>query len=209
MSKDWRGVEYDSILVIVDRLTKKIHYEPVLTTLDANSPRCWLRESLGITAYQTWLSLIEDPYSSQSFGHPFATISTSSVDSVLPFIRKQTNKPNDKTVLWKLTYERTVGLSRTTGCDGLLWQNLHITTLDKQAQWWAPLRHCLATTRVCLSYKDNCDPRLKSGIADGNAAALRDLIKELKVNLTESQELQTLYHNQHFKERTYRPGESV
>ena len=35
MSKDWRGVEYDSILVIVDPLTKMIHYEPVLATLDA------------------------------------------------------------------------------------------------------------------------------------------------------------------------------
>ena len=34
-SKDWRGVEYDSILVIIDRLTKMVHYEPVLTTLDA------------------------------------------------------------------------------------------------------------------------------------------------------------------------------
>ena len=34
-SKNWQGVEYDSILVIVDRLTKMVHYEPVLTTLDA------------------------------------------------------------------------------------------------------------------------------------------------------------------------------
>lgn len=34
-SKDWRGVEYDSILVIVDRFTKMVHYESVLTTLDA------------------------------------------------------------------------------------------------------------------------------------------------------------------------------
>ena len=33
-SKDWRGVEYDSILVIVDQFTKMVHYELVLTTLD-------------------------------------------------------------------------------------------------------------------------------------------------------------------------------
>lgn len=33
-SKDCRGVEYDSILVIFDRLTKMVHSEPVLTTLD-------------------------------------------------------------------------------------------------------------------------------------------------------------------------------
>ena len=34
-SKNWRGVEYDLILIIVDRLIKMVHYEPVLTALDA------------------------------------------------------------------------------------------------------------------------------------------------------------------------------
>lgn len=33
-NKDWRGVEYDFILVIVDRLTKIVDYKPVLTNLD-------------------------------------------------------------------------------------------------------------------------------------------------------------------------------
>ena len=34
---DWRGNNYDSILVIVDRLTKMVHYEPVKVTI--NVPR--------------------------------------------------------------------------------------------------------------------------------------------------------------------------
>ena len=34
-NKDWRGVEYNSILIIIDRLTKMVHYKPVLTTLNA------------------------------------------------------------------------------------------------------------------------------------------------------------------------------
>lgn len=34
-SKNWRRVEYDSIFVIIDQLTKMVHYEPVLITLDA------------------------------------------------------------------------------------------------------------------------------------------------------------------------------
>ena len=33
-SKDWRGIEYDSILVIVDQFSKMVYYEPVITTLD-------------------------------------------------------------------------------------------------------------------------------------------------------------------------------
>ena len=35
LSADWTGDSYDSILVIVDRLTKMVHYEPVKVTIDA------------------------------------------------------------------------------------------------------------------------------------------------------------------------------
>ena len=39
-SADWKRDSYDSILVIVDQLTKMVHYEPVLTTITAP----WLAE---------------------------------------------------------------------------------------------------------------------------------------------------------------------
>ena len=32
---DWRGNNYDSILVIIDQLTKIVYYEPVQTTITA------------------------------------------------------------------------------------------------------------------------------------------------------------------------------
>ena len=35
VSTNWKGESYDSILVIVDRLTKMVHYEPVKVTIDA------------------------------------------------------------------------------------------------------------------------------------------------------------------------------
>ena len=34
-SMDWKGNGYDSILVIVDRLTNMVHYKPVQTTITA------------------------------------------------------------------------------------------------------------------------------------------------------------------------------
>ena len=34
-SADWRGNGYDLILVIVNRLTKMVHYKPVQTTITA------------------------------------------------------------------------------------------------------------------------------------------------------------------------------
>ena len=36
LSADWKGNSYDSIFVIVDRLTKMVHYEPVKVTINAS-----------------------------------------------------------------------------------------------------------------------------------------------------------------------------
>ena len=35
ISTDWKGDSYDSILVIIDWLTKMVHYEPIKVTIDA------------------------------------------------------------------------------------------------------------------------------------------------------------------------------
>ena len=35
ISTDWKGESYNFILVIVDQLTKMVHYEPVKVTIDA------------------------------------------------------------------------------------------------------------------------------------------------------------------------------
>ncbi len=34
ISANWKGDSYDSILVIINRLTKMVHYEPVKVTID-------------------------------------------------------------------------------------------------------------------------------------------------------------------------------
>ena len=36
MSADWKSDSYDSILVIVDQLTKMVHYKPVKVTIDTS-----------------------------------------------------------------------------------------------------------------------------------------------------------------------------
>ncbi len=35
VSTNWKGETYDSILVIVDRLTKMVYYEPIKVIIDA------------------------------------------------------------------------------------------------------------------------------------------------------------------------------
>ncbi len=37
VSTNWKGETYDSILVIVNRLTKMVHYEPVKVTINASA----------------------------------------------------------------------------------------------------------------------------------------------------------------------------
>ena len=46
-------------------------------------------------------------------------------------------------------------------------------------------------------------------MADKNAVALCDLMKELKVNLVETQKLWALYHSKHIKEAESRAEKSV
>ena len=36
LSSDWKGDSYDSILVIIDRLIKMVHYKPVKVTIDTS-----------------------------------------------------------------------------------------------------------------------------------------------------------------------------
>ena len=36
LSSDWKGDSYDSILIIVNQLTKMVHYEPVKVIIDAS-----------------------------------------------------------------------------------------------------------------------------------------------------------------------------
>ncbi len=37
VSTNWKGETYDSILVIVNRLTKMVHYEPVEVIIDVSA----------------------------------------------------------------------------------------------------------------------------------------------------------------------------
>lgn len=127
-----------------------------------NLPTYWLRQLLSIMAYQTLLLPIKDPYSPSSSGYPFATILMPSINSVLSFIHKQTDKSNGKIVLWKLTNERTINLSRMTRCNSFPWQSLHTTTCGKQALGWPFLGHCLAITYKCLmKIIETCNRNLK------------------------------------------------
>ena len=208
-SKNWRKVEYDSILVIVDQLIKIVHYEPVLTTLDAEQ----LAEVLIETVIKYYI-LPDSIVTNQ--GSLFTSKFWSSFCYYL----------NVKCRLSTALHPQTDGQSKRQ--NSTIKGFLQAYCRFQQKDWvrWLPMAEFAynnswqATTMISpfdallgyhlrISYKDNLDPRSKSWSADENLATLRELMKELKVNLIELQELQTLYHNKHVKEGTYWPGESV
>ncbi len=208
-SKDWRGVKYDSILVIVDRLTKMVHYKPVLTTLDVEQLAWVLIEAVikyhglpdsivtdrgSLFTSKFWSSLCYYLNIKRRFStalHPQTDGQTERQNSTIEaYLQAYCRFEQDDWVRWLPTAEFAYNNSR-------------------QASTMMSSFEALLGYHPRMFYEDNRDPRSKSRTEDRNAAALRNLMKELKVNLTESQELQALYHNKHVKERTYRPGDSV
>ena len=208
-SKDWRGVEYDSILVIVDRLTKMVHYEPAFTTLDAEQLAKVLIEAV-IKYHGLPDSIVTDRgslftskfWSSLCY---YLTIKRRLSTAFHPQTDGQTRRQNSTMKAYLRAY------SRFEQDDWVQWLPMSEFAYNnsRQASTTTSPFEALLGYHPRMSYEDNRDPQSKSRTADENAAALQDLMKELKMNLTESQELQTLYHNKHMKERSYRSGESV
>ena len=208
-SKDWRGVKYDSILVIFDRLTKMVHYEPLLTTLDTNQlakiliemvikyhglPESIVTDRGSLFTSKFWSSLcyyLNDKRRLSTAFHPQTNGQTKRQNGTMKaYLRAYYRFEQDEWVRWLAMAEFAYNNSG-------------------QASTMMSPSKALLGYHPRMSYEDNRDLRSKSRAVDENAAPLRDLMKELKVNLTESPELQTLYHNKHVKERSYRPGESI
>ena len=92
------------------------------------------------------LCLIEVHFSPRSSGHRFATSSTSNKDSQLPFILKQTTRPNGKTTQWRYTVEPLSTSNRTTGQDSYQWPSSPTRMLRMRAPAIRPLGQTVATT---------------------------------------------------------------
>ena len=122
---NWKGDSYDSILVIVDRLIKMVHYKPVKVSI--NTPdlaKIIIDIVVRYYGSQTLLSLTGSRFSPQSFGYPYAISLASSGDSPLPSTYRQTVKLKGKIVQWKPIFEPLSTLSRMIEHGFFPWQSL-------------------------------------------------------------------------------------
>lgn len=173
--------------MIVDRLTKMVHYEPLLTTLDAEQ----LAEVL-IEAIFKYHGLPDSIITDR--GSLFTSKFWSSLCYYLNVKRRlstafhpqtdgQTERQNSTMEAYLRAY------CRFEQVDWVRWLPIAEFAYNnaRQASTMMSPFEALLGYHPRMSYEGNRDPRSKSRTADENAAGLRDLIKELKVNLAESQ----------------------
>ena len=97
---DWKGDSYDSILIIVDWLTKMVYYKPIKVTIDASGLAKIIINV--VVRHHGLLDLIVTNggyFSPWSSGHCYVISSTLSGGYEPPSILKRMAKPRDK-IAW-------------------------------------------------------------------------------------------------------------
>ncbi len=209
LSKDWRGHTYDSILVIVDRLTKMSHYIAVNKTLDAEQFAQVLIENLiryhglpdsivtdrgSLFTSQFWSSLAYflgvKRRLSTAF-HPQTDGQTERQNSTMEqYLRAFICWEQDDWVKWLPTAE-------------FAYNNAKNSTIGM-----SPFEANLGY-EPRMSWDEDIDPKSRSRAAVDNANHLFTLIGVCKDAILAAQQSQEEYANRHRKSRDYKVGDRV
>ena len=186
---DWKGDSYNSILVIVDRLTKMIHYEPVKVTI--NTPG--LAEVI-IDMVVRHHSLFDSIISNRRA--IFTSKFWSSLCYFLGVKRRLSNAFHPQT---DGQTERQNSTIEAYLCAFVNWKQNDWSRLLPMAEFAYNNSKNVSTGQMpfelnCgyhsrLLYEENVNPRSQSKSADKLSAELRDLIIVCRENLYHAQEL--------------------
>ena len=209
VSTNWKSETYDSIHVIVDRLTKIVHYKPVKVTIDAPG----LAEVI-IDVVVRHHGLPDSIVSHR--GSVFISKFWSSLCYVLGIQRRlstvfhpqtdgQTERQNStiEAYLWAFVNYEQNDWARLLPMAEFAYNNAKNTSTG-----YTPFElNCGFHPRV--SYKEDVDPRSRSKTADQLATELQTLMSVCRENLQHAQELQKRYHDKYAKLKSYAPGDKV
>ena len=206
---DWKGDTYDSILVIVNRLTKMVHYEPVKVTIDAAGlaevildmvvrhhglPDSIMTDRGSLFISKFWSSLcyfLEIKRGLSTVFHPQTDGQTKRQNSTMEaYLRAFVNfeQYNWARLLSMTKFAYNNAKNASTG---------H-TPFELNCGY-----------HPCVSYKEDIDLCSKSKSADELSNELRELMTICQENLQHAQELQKRAHNKGTKPRIYAPGDKV
>ena len=209
VSTDWKGENYDSILVIVDRLTKMVHYEPVKVTIDAPG----LAEViLDVVVRHHGLpdSIMTDK------GSLFTSKFWSSLSYFLGIKRRlltafhsQTNSQTEWQNSTMEAYLRAfVNFEQNDWAKLLLMAEFAYNNAKNPSTSYTPFElNCGYYSWV--SYEKNIDPCFKSELADDLARELKEFMAVWRENLQHAQDLQKRAHNKSMKPRSYVSSDKI
>ncbi len=209
VATNWKGDTYNFILVIVDRLTKMVHYEPVKVTIDVPSlaefiidvvvrphglPNSIVSDRGSIFTSKFWSSLYY-------FLEIRGTLST----AFHPQTDGQTERQNSMIMAYLRVF---VDYKQDDWARLLPMAEFAYNNAKNASTGHTPFElNCSFHSQA--SYEEEVDPRSKSKAADELATKLRELTTLCRENLQHAQELQKRYHDKHAKPRTYGPGKKV
>ena len=208
-SRAWNGQVYDSICVVLDRLTKMAHYIAVTTTLTA-----W---QLAHVMHQEIVRI---------YGLPDSIVSDRDKLFTSHFHRELCHLLKIKPRLSTAYHLQTDG--QTERQNSTIEQYLRAYVNYEQDDWVSLLASAefaynnavQSSTKVSpfyamygynprMSFEDKPDSRSISQPAEDHALHLREVMKAMKDELIRSQARQQKYHNKHTKEVSFEVGEKV
>ena len=209
LSADWKGDSYNLILVIVDRLTKMVHYEPVKVTIDAlrlaeviidvvvrhhSLPDSIISNRGAIFTSKFWSSLCY-----------FLGIKRKLLTAFHPQTDGQTKRQSSTMEAYLRAF---VNFEQNDWARLLLIVEFTYNNAKNASTGHTPFElNCGYHSRI--SYEEDVDPLSQSKSADELSTKLRELMIVCQKNLHHAQELQKRTHNKGVKLRSYTPGEKV
>ena len=206
---NWKGGSYDSILVIVDWLTKMIHYEPVKITINA------LGLIKVIIDVVVWHHGLPDSFVTNR-GSLFILKFWSSLCYFLGIKRRlftvfnpQTNGQTERQNSTMKTYLRAfVNFKQNDWARLLLITEFAYNNAKNASTGHTPFEpNC--GYHPCISFKEDTNPCSKSKTAEKLFSKLRELMTVCQENLHYAQKLQKQAHNKVVKPSSYAPSDKV
>ena len=209
LSSDWKGDSYDLILVIVNRLTKMVHYEPVKVTIDASG----LAEVI-IDMVIRHHGLPDSIVTNR--GLLFTSKFWSSLCYFFEVKRRLSTafhlQTNDQTKwqnsIMEAYLQAFVNFKQNDWARLLPMAEFAYNNAKNASTSHTPFElNCGYHPR--MSYKEDVDSRSQSKSADKLLAELRELIIVCRENLYHAQKLQKQAHNKGVKPQSYSPSEKI
>ncbi len=209
VSTNWKGEIYDSILVIINRLMKMVHYKPVKVTIDAPALAEVIIKAI-VQHYGLSDSIIRDRgsffiskfWSSLCY---FLGIKQRLSTALHPQTDSQTKRQNSTMEAYLQAF---VNFEQNDWARVLPMAEFAYNNAKNASTHHTPFElNCGYHPQS--SYKGDVDPHSQSKSADELVTELRELMVVCRENLQHIQELHKRYHDKHVKPRSYALGDKV